>query len=100
MAADPSKRRRVEVPTDLYLELERDAKRLHMPVQTLINSMLARTLETDRARALIPMRDRVPAAAAAKPSRKGYSAAYAAGLVVKQDIEQQLAGELERSRVK
>lgn len=58
MPLDASKRRRVEIPADLYNDIARDATALHMPIQTLIISMLARTLKADRARALIPMRDR------------------------------------------
>ena len=60
MPLDASKRRRVEIPADLYEDIARDATALHMPVQTLIVSMLARTLQADRARAAIPLRDRRP----------------------------------------
>lgn len=81
-----AKRKRIDLPTSLYTEIARDAAALRIPVQTLITTMLARTLEADRTRAKIPMRDRQAPAAAAKPSRKGYSAAYAA---VMQDIEEQ-----------
>ena len=53
MPLDASKRRRVEIPADLYEDIATHATALHMPVQTLIVSMLARALQADRARAAL-----------------------------------------------
>lgn len=82
MPTEPLYRKRVEIPVSLYNELARDAKRLGMDTQALIVDMLRRTLEADRARAGVAMKDR--AQADMEPPTLPYSARY--------DEEMRLAG--------
>lgn len=100
MPLDASKRRRVEIPADLYNDIARDATALHMPIQTLIISMLARQLAADRAGAAVPMKDRLPHPLHYAPQGGVCVLCGKGGLAVSQEIEAELAATRKAREVK
>lgn len=58
MPKDPAAWRRIELPADLYRELEAEAKAVHMSAQAYARYLIARGIQRERAQAEVPMRDR------------------------------------------
>lgn len=54
MAGKP--RKRIDIPEDLYTELDKDARWLHIPAQTLATMLISQGINRNREMAYLPSR--------------------------------------------